>query len=855
MRVKLSHINLFMRYKYILTCALLLHVLCSIAKTPSVYYFENSKPMEVLAGKELQRYLYLRTGHLPSLTPVSTAFKLPANAILVATSTQFRLSEVEKIVGISTELIKDDYQLKSTANGSLLIVGGTDVAVLYGTYKFLESTGIGFAIDGDLIPDEKISHINLSGFNKVYSPSFELRGIQPFHDFAEGPDWWNKDDYEAIIAQLPKMGMNFIGFHTYPETTPFGGWNKAEPMVWIGTKENINADGTVKKAYPVLHANTGDSTWGYYPKKTSQFHFGASQIFETDVYGADYMQNVSKWPHTTQENIDIFNKFGSLLSSAFTLAKDLGVKTCIGTEVPLVVPRQVKDGIANYKILDADSINQALYEGVFTRIKRTHPLDYYWFWTPESWTWEGEAKGAVEQTEKDLTNALAAAKKVDAPFTLATCGWVLGPARDRAEFDRLLPKDMPFGVINRQQGYTPVEQSFAKIQNRPKWEITWLEDDPALTAPQFWAGRALKDAVDAYKYGCTGFMGIHWRTENLSPAFMALAKAGWDAKDYKKIIPTSERDYPVKNLYLEWTEQQFGIAAAIPASELFNKLDGAPLYVPGKNQITAHFPRSAEWGTRGPGQIAINRRPWSVVKKLYGFIDDYKKLKPLIKGTSNNERYVYWLNTFLYAREQAHIGCILGQMELKAKNINNASNKLTVADSILILRNQAASRWGIMVTYLLQTVNKTGEMGTVANLEEHSLGSLKLLNRQDSLILAVTRKVVEPLNFGNGGYKGPSRLIMTTKKTLLNTNEDLNLKIRVLSATTIGQGTIYWRSLAAGKFMAKPLNHINRGVYNVVINSSDNKNKSFEYYVVVKTGSNVLRYPSTKNTFQSVVLW
>ena len=53
-------------------------------------------------------------------------------------------------------------------------------------------------------------------------PLFDLRGIQPFHDFPEGPDWWNRDDYKAILGQLPKLGMNFFGLHTYPEGTASG---------------------------------------------------------------------------------------------------------------------------------------------------------------------------------------------------------------------------------------------------------------------------------------------------------------------------------------------------------------------------------------------------------------------------------------------------------------------------------------------------------------------------------------------------------------------------------------------------------------------------------------------------------
>ena len=84
---------------------------------------------------------------------------------------------------------------------------------------------------------------------------------------------------------------------------------------------------------------------------------------------------------------------------------------------------------------------------------------------------------------------------------MATCGWVLGPPSDRTLFDRVLPKETAVSCINREVGKAPVDPMFARIDGRSKWAIPWLEDDPALTSPQLWAGRMRKDAVDALAYG------------------------------------------------------------------------------------------------------------------------------------------------------------------------------------------------------------------------------------------------------------------------------------------------------------------------------------------------------------------
>ena len=165
---------------------------------------------------------------------------------------------------------------------------------------------------------------------------------------------------------------------------------------------------------------------------------------------------------------------------------------------------------------------------MFARIAAAYPVDYYWFWTNEGWTWDDASPEAIKTVTTDLDMAVQAWKETAPPFRLATCGWVLGPPSNRTLFDQVLPKDVAMSTINREVGKAPVDPGFSRVRGRSLWAIPWMEDDPALTSPQLWAGRMRRDAADALRYGCDGLLGIHWRTRILSANVLALARAAWD---------------------------------------------------------------------------------------------------------------------------------------------------------------------------------------------------------------------------------------------------------------------------------------------------------------------------------------
>jgi hypothetical protein len=470
-----------------------------IDKPAATIYVENDPDRTVdLAAREVRKYIYQRTGELLPVVLWEDGQVIRGDAIYVGTNSSalMRSSDYE-----FPAMGEDDFILKTITSEDgkkLLVCGGSNIGTLYGAYYLAEQLGVGFYLDGDVIPDKKIE-FNFPELDIKQSPLFSRRGIQPFHDFPEGPDWWNREDYKAVLSQLPKLKMNFFGLHTYPE-----GGVGPEPLIWIGLKENVNSDGTVNTAYHSRHFTTVNGTWGYKALKTSDYIFDADQLFSRDDFGSDYMRNRAPWPAPTDE-AQLFNDMGAFLNDVFSFAGKLGIKTCLGTEIPLVLPNQF---IAQMKEQGLDpetpEARQKIYEGIFTRIKSTHPADFYWFWTPENWTWSGNKKEDVDRAIRDFDAAVKALGTVNPGFKLATCGWVLGPADDRALFDRYLPKDIAFSCINRYLGWEPVDPAFAEIREREKWAIPWMEDDPGLTIPQLWVGRMRRDAADAYAYGCNG---------------------------------------------------------------------------------------------------------------------------------------------------------------------------------------------------------------------------------------------------------------------------------------------------------------------------------------------------------------
>ncbi len=797
-----------------------------------------------LAAQEVRRYVWLRTGELLPVADKGGRIALKADPALAP----------------------QQYRLESDG-GSLTISGGSDVAVLYGAYAFAEKLGVRFYLDGDIVPDTRIPFA-IPPLDETRAPLFDLRGIQPFHDFPEGPDWWNRDDYLAYVSQLAKLRMNFIGLHCYPE-----GGVGPEPLVWIGLTNDLAVDGRVEFAYPSFWANTPKGTWGYAPMPTGDFAGGAARLFPADEFGPDAMAGLMPRPASPEQCRELFDRVGRQMGDVFGAARQLGIQTCIGTETPLQIPAALRERLTHLGMDPKDTNTiRALYTGMFRRITQVSPVDYYWLWTPEDWTWGDNKPGQFEATLRDIRLALGALDDLHTPFILATSGWVLGPAHDRAALDAFLPKSSPMSCINRQVGHDGVEPAFANILGRPKWAIPWMENDPNMVGPQPWVARMRHDAVDARRFGCTGLFGIHWRTKALAPNVAALAAAAWDQSwvpasyDSRPARPARstegarggdvghftapvadskadrasggtpkpsprDRAMPIEDFYLDFARASFGEPVAEAAGRLMAEMDGV------------RMPQASDW-KNGPGNLVPNPKPWSQEKARYAFVDEFAALRPRVKGLGNLDRFDYWLDTWRGAAVMAEACCARGQLDqaMAAKDYEAA----------LAVRLELARLWAQLLSIQAGLVRTPGELGTIANLEQHTRKESRFVEAHDDALAKALGRPLPAEAAPSQRYAGPPRLIVPTVRTTVRAGEALSLKVIVLDNEAPRRVQVLHRPLGRGAWQELPAQPAGRGVHSVALPVA---HEDFEYYVTAESalGSRLV-WPATAPDINQTVV-
>ncbi len=288
------------------------------------------------------------------------------------------------------------------------------------------------------------------------------------------------------------------------------------------------------------------------------------------------------------------------------------------------------------------------------------------------------------------------------------------------------------------------------------------------------------------------------------------------------------------DFYRDWAQQHFGVEIGPKAAAIFEKIDG-------------DLPRPSDW-VDGPGGIRPDQRPWELVAKEYEFVEELAALRSSVKGAGNLERFDYWLNTFRYMKAMARVNCVWAEYNRATAKVN-AEKETTVQKELarqtaLPLRRQLVQWVGEVYQHLLATVSNPGELGTVANWDQHLLPGL--LTKPGEELAKILGEELPADAQPSKTYRGPTRVIVPTVRTSVQPGEGLSLKVIILSEKPLREAALYSRPMGQGQFVRISLVHVARGVYSAKLPQASAGDAGLEYYIqVVPEGGEPAVFPAT----------
>ncbi|MHC4248796.1 MAG: malectin domain-containing carbohydrate-binding protein [Planctomycetota bacterium] len=300
------------------------------------------------------------------------------------------------------------------------------------------------------------------------------------------------------------------------------------------------------------------------------------------------------------------------------------------------------------------------------------------------------------------------------------------------------------------------------------------------------------------------------------------------------------RSMPTEDFYLDFARASFGEAAAEPVGSLLAEIDGV------------QFPEHSKW-QGGPGAVKVHNSSREDVARRYAFVDEFADLRPLVKGPGDLARFDYWLETLRYARSMAQVGACRGRLDAAVKALDaerDAVKRRKLAERALEIRTELAREWERMMTHQLAATDTPGELGTVANLEQHTRRRLKLLSAHDAKLAKALGGPLPTEVAPSGDYGGPARIIVPTVRSLVAPGEALSLKVILLAPAKVQaggnpSGTLLWRALGAGEFSRVPLVHVDRAVHRAKLPPVPEGAIGIEYYLEARCGGDALVWPAT----------
>jgi hypothetical protein len=170
-------------------------------------------------------------------------------------------------------------------------------------------------------------------------------------------------------------------------------------------------------------------------------------------------------------------------------------------------------------------------------------------------------------------------------------------------------------------------------------------------------------------------------------------------------------------------------------------------------------------------------------------------------------------------------------------------------DEALTNRLELARVWSRLLTLQTAIVSTPGELGTIANLEEHTRKESHFLDAHDAALSQALGASLPAEAAPAQSYAGPAKLVVTTVRSVVTKGESLTLKIIALDQQPVESVTVKVRALGGNDWQKIPAEHIARAVFEAKLPAA---REDFEYCITA--GENLVWPAAAPAINQTVVV-
>lgn len=789
---------------------------------PAVYLpARPSSATQMLAAAEVRRVLYLMTGQVApavqDLAPQPTLVLAPSSDPIVK-----KISAADSRIASALAALKPGGYAIRSYKRHLVVIGGGDDGLRAGCARLLEAYGCGFYLGGDSIPRRPALPWPLQRADGT--PKFEVRGLLPWYNFWDSPTTWNASDWRDYIEAMARQKLNLVALHAY-NFEPFCGYRYGDR--WL--------DGQP------LFSSARDN-WGCHSMRTDEFGFGSGRIYYQEHFGADLAT-------AGLGDEDAIQRQQEMLADALAYARAAGVRTCLGFEV-------------GADPTDPEELRRL--EARIRHILRRYPLDYLWIWQPEGmgitgisppqptsrlgtyvrrwhdvFAYLGDEKRIAEAVR--MTLYVQAARQILAALSprtrLAVAGWGGDQWLRFSDFfpgmDKLVPKDVIFSALDNISVTPSISANYGLVKGRELWPTPWFEYDGDQWVQQpntaAWAGAV----ADAEAKGCTGILGIHWRTRAVEESVAYMAQYAWGEAG------------SVESFYRRLAAQWFGQKAAAEGARILLELQGLGYRWTGGGGQAECGPLGWAPG-RDDAKLAKLRECRAALARLLAQVEADEEAPQM---AADRVRWLlamtHWTEAYeLTARAMAGEGeAARAVNEARAAAQSQAPDAAAKAAAALDLL--ANLPFGAGLARIVPTISNRGELGVVASINCKAWWDIR--ERMREMAALAGRDAPPEPDLVSG--LGPA-VVAFERPTVAPAGREFRLRAGLLGATA---GKLCWRPWGGG-WRETAMKRLRADVWEAVLPPAGVRPPGIEWYVEASTSNGkTVRFPDRGSWATSVI--